>query len=217
MSEPDEVERALRIAQRLGFPLEAASPPPGTDTDVSPLKQNSFRRDLFRGISFNLVGGLLPQRSWFTAPHSARVLSFGACDPIGFGDYVAATILLPLGRLHGPRDRASQVDLERLFQQYAIPVEMTMLTAASTTCHLDRSEAEWRDLKPCLEMLLKNLAIQRLRFLYSDKLLFKQHVSNRNDKVGQSHAESCYLRIEISPLRPSGSRLAVRVEMTSDT
>ncbi len=124
VSDPNEVGRALRVAQRLGFELKAKSMPPGTDTDVSPLKQSSFGQDLLRGISFNLVGGLLPQRSWFTASHSARVLNFSACDPLGFGDYVGATILLPLGRLHGPRDHAGQVDLERLYQQYAIVREL---------------------------------------------------------------------------------------------
>ena len=45
-------------------------------------------------------------------------------------------------------------------------------------CHLDRSAAEWRDLKPRLRNLQQNLAIRGLRFLYSNQLLFKQPVSS---------------------------------------
>lgn len=120
VSDPHELRRALEAAQRLGVPLQVAPPPFGSDTDVSPLRHSSFGRDLLRGITFNMVGGLLPQRSWFTTSHTARTLNFSACRPVDLGDYVGGTVLLPLGRLHGPRDRASQVDLERLYQQYAI-------------------------------------------------------------------------------------------------
>jgi hypothetical protein len=35
-------------------------------------------------------------------------------------DVRLAALLLPLGRIHGPRDRISQIDPTRLYEQYSI-------------------------------------------------------------------------------------------------
>ena len=56
----------------------------------------------------------------FTASQRSPVLNFTACDLIGTSDWAAALLILPVGRIHGPRDRRNQVDLERLHAQYAL-------------------------------------------------------------------------------------------------
>ena len=66
----------------------------------------------------------LPQRSYFSKPFSVPVLSLAGCEIVGAWDYVAGTILLPLGSLHGPRDSAARVDPVRLYEQYAIAWEL---------------------------------------------------------------------------------------------
>jgi hypothetical protein len=112
--------QALEVAAELGFDLGSGSLPAGVASDFAPFESTSFPTDLSRGILFNLVGGLLPQRSWFTGSSAARVVNFSACDLIDSSDLIGATVMLPIGRLHGFRDRASRIDPRRLYEQYAI-------------------------------------------------------------------------------------------------
>jgi hypothetical protein len=112
--------QALEVAAELGFDLGSGSLPSGAASDFAPFESTSFPTDLSRGIFFNLVGGLLPQRSWFTGSSEARVVNFSACDLIDYSDLIGSTVMLPIGRLHGFRDRASRVDPRRLYEQYAI-------------------------------------------------------------------------------------------------
>ncbi len=114
LSDPVWMQRALAIAAEQGVPLGAAEIPTGASTDVVVFQRNGFWRDFGRGLAFNLPGGLLPQRSWFTSAHEAPTLNFSACEVIGASDLVAGTILLPVGRIHGPRDDAGHVDLAKL-------------------------------------------------------------------------------------------------------
>lgn len=122
LSDPNWSERVLEIAERVGEPLSAGAMPAGVSTDVVVFQQNSAVRDILRGVLFNLPGGLLPQRSWFTGSHRAPTLNFSACDLIGGWDLVAGTILLPVGRLHGPADRVGAVDLGRLYSLHRVLV-----------------------------------------------------------------------------------------------
>lgn len=120
VSNSDLLAAARAAAKSLGYPLEDDQLPFGAYGDFAPFRRTSFGRDVAYGLLFNMPGGLLPQRSWFTGPLSAPVINFSACGLVGPSDYLASATLLPVGQLHGPRDRASGVDLERLFEQYAI-------------------------------------------------------------------------------------------------
>ena len=39
-------------------------------------------------------------------------------------DYVSASVALPVGNLHGPRDRVERVSPARLYEQFAIALEL---------------------------------------------------------------------------------------------
>lgn len=114
LSDPVWAGRTLEIAHAADVPLRTTPLPTGAATDVLPFQRNHFWLDFGRGLAFNLPGGLLPQRSWFTGAHDAPTLNLSACEILDLGDYVAGTILLPVGRIHGPRDRAARVDVAKL-------------------------------------------------------------------------------------------------------
>ena len=122
VGDPELRRAALDAARRLGLPLGEGDEPALASADYVPFERTSFVRDFGRGLLFNVVGGLLPQRSWFTGAHGTATIDFSACDLLDAGDYFSG--LLPIGRLHGPRDRISKVDPVRLWQQYAIAWEM---------------------------------------------------------------------------------------------
>ena len=124
VSDAAYVERALRAASRLGVPLETARLPAGASTDFEPFAHASFGSDLLRGLRFNLVGGLLPQRSWFTGEHRAPVLVFSGCDLQPLSDVILGQLLLPFGALHGALDRPGRVDARRLYEQLAIAASL---------------------------------------------------------------------------------------------
>lgn len=120
VSDPALVAGARASAAALKMPLGTERIPFMASGDFAPFRHSSFARDLRFGLLFNLAGGLLPQRSWFSRGGETRVINFSACGLLGPWDYVASSTLLPVGLLHGPRDRASKVDPARLYEQYAI-------------------------------------------------------------------------------------------------
>ena len=124
VSQPGYAERAKALARELGMPLGSRRPDVFSTSDFEPFRSTSFGTDFLRGVQFNLIGGLLPQRSWFTGPHSAPVLFFCGCELLGPGDLAASLFMLPLGSLHGALDRPDRVDLRRLYEQFAIGVEL---------------------------------------------------------------------------------------------
>jgi hypothetical protein len=117
------IDEVLKAADHLKAPLEEGPLPPFVETDYAPFQKTSFWRDASLGLKYNLVGGVLPQRSWFTGRHSAPVINFSGCDVVDAWDYVAGAVFLPVGSLHGPRDNAGRISLERLLQQYTIILE----------------------------------------------------------------------------------------------
>lgn len=127
VSDPALVELAEEGSARAGVPLHRDSIPAGASSDFEPFRRNGFWWDLARGLQFNLLAGLLPQRSWFTGSHRAPVVSFSACSPLDWGDRLASIVLLPTGRLHGPRDRGAAVDPVRLREQYVVVRELLSL------------------------------------------------------------------------------------------
>jgi hypothetical protein len=123
-SDEELVSAVLDAAERAGVPLVAASLPVFGTSDQESFRRTGFWADFWRGIEFNLTGGLLPQRSWFARSHSARTVFFSAEDLADAGDWLGGLLLLPLGRLHGPRDRASNVDPTRLYEAYRVVWEL---------------------------------------------------------------------------------------------
>ncbi len=111
---------AVDLAEQLGIPLGTASMPGGADGDHTPFRRISAAHEVGRGLLFNLTGGLLPQRSWFVGSHRARVLVFSSCHAIDWSDLVSGQLLIPLGRLHGPRDHLGQIDPVRLWEQFEL-------------------------------------------------------------------------------------------------
>lgn len=118
-SAPLWVTRAKEAAASVPVPLGEGELPAGASSDHVPFAQTGFGRDVRRGVSFNLVGGLLPQASWFTGRHEGDVLFYSTCDALDAGDVVGSLLLVPTGRLHGPRDHAGRVDPQRLWEGYA--------------------------------------------------------------------------------------------------
>lgn len=106
----------LALSARGELPLGLSTVPPGATSDHAVFAMGGPGVDVGRGILFNLPGGLLPQRSWFTTPHSAPTLFMSGCDLLDAGDLLASLTLLPTGHLHGPRDHRGQVDPERLWE-----------------------------------------------------------------------------------------------------
>ncbi len=107
-------DQAKQAAQETGVELLEEDMPALAGGDHAAFASTSFVEDLGRGLLFNVPGGLLPQRSWFTSRKRAPVVSFFACGLLDPWDYVAGVVALPVGRLHGPRDNASVIDAATL-------------------------------------------------------------------------------------------------------
>jgi len=125
-SHPGLVKQARAAASRVGVPLGTGLVPAYGAGDHASFRRTSFWHDFVRGLGFNLAGGLLPQRSWFTKSRRSRVVTFAACDLVDWSDLVAGSLLLPVGRLHGARDRASRVDGVKLHEQLVLLRELLL-------------------------------------------------------------------------------------------
>jgi hypothetical protein len=120
VSDPGYVKLSQEAARKLGADLGTARVPAAASSDFEPFQKTSFGSDFLRGLRFNLIGGLLPQRSWFTGSHRAPVLFFAGCELLSVSDLVTSQLMLPLGSLHGAFDQADQVDARRLHEQLGI-------------------------------------------------------------------------------------------------
>lgn len=124
-SDPALAALAREVAEARGVPLAREQMPALAGGDHQPFQETSFFHDFGRSLMFNAVGGLLPQRSWFTGFHAAKVVAFFSCHLLDVGDGISALVPLPVGALHGPRDNASAVDPQRLFEAFAIVEGLT--------------------------------------------------------------------------------------------
>ena len=88
--------------------------------DYVPFKKSNFGLDFYRSFKYNFLGSFLPQRSYFTKNKSTKVINFSACELLDVGDYVASTVLLPVGSLHGFRDNIIMVDPQKLHEMYQL-------------------------------------------------------------------------------------------------
>lgn len=120
VSDQAVTQRTREIARALDMSLGSGTLPAVASSDFEPFRFTSFGADFFRGVRFNLIGGFLPQRSWFTGRLAAPTLFFCGCDLLTGRDYAASLLGLPFGNLHGAGDRADAVDSRRLYEQFAI-------------------------------------------------------------------------------------------------
>ncbi len=111
---------AKTAATAAKVPLEGEDMPILGGGDHSAFAQTSFFHELGRGLLFNGLAGLLPQRSWFTGFHGAPVIAFFSCHLLDAGDWLSTVVMLPIGQIHGPRDNASALDLARLTEAFLI-------------------------------------------------------------------------------------------------
>lgn len=111
---------ALSVSNRHKLDLGEGEMPAIGGGDYVPFKKTNFGLDFSRSFKYNSVGSILPQRSYFTKKKSTKVINFSACELLDVGDYIASTILLPVGSLHGYRDNIKKVDPYKLFEMYQI-------------------------------------------------------------------------------------------------
>ncbi len=117
----DKLEAALRqSANDLGVSLGETQLPLAGFSDHAPFREWSVAHDVAFGLLANATGGLVPQRSWSVRPRRARTAFLSTCGITDLGDDLSGLVLLPLGRLHGFRDRADAVDVAKLHDAYRV-------------------------------------------------------------------------------------------------
>lgn len=111
---------SLKVATELNLPLKTGKIPPLACSDYAPFKKTSWASDFGRSLQFNLVGAFIPQRSYFTEKKETEIINFTSCDILDITDYLGATVLLPIGNIHGFRDKIEMVDEIKLYQHYKL-------------------------------------------------------------------------------------------------
>jgi len=115
----------LQASRRADVPLQVGKIPAGVSSDHAPFAKNGPLLDVGRGLLFNLPGGVLPQRSWFTPRDDGHVRRLpvvvlsGCEDMQGALDWLGALLVVPTGHIHGPRDRTAEVDATRLWEMWS--------------------------------------------------------------------------------------------------
>lgn len=104
-----------QAARDLNAPLGDGAVPTAGTSDHAPFREWSVFHDVAFSALVNGPGCLVPQTSYgLKRPRRARTLVLSSCDVIDIGDDLAGLTLLPIGRLHGFRDRADAVDVVKL-------------------------------------------------------------------------------------------------------
>lgn len=120
ISDPHLSYLARTVAQRKDIELEQDAPSGSAVSDYLPFMETSPYDDVSYGFKFNYVGGILPQRSWFTDPMSVPILNFSTCGLMGGTSDLLSSFLLPIGKLHGYRDDIEKIDFETLYNQFLV-------------------------------------------------------------------------------------------------
>lgn len=120
VSDPHLAYLAKSVAHHADIPLDQDAASNFAVSDYLPFMGTDVYTDISYGLRFNYVGGILPQRSWFTSPLSVPVLNFTTCGLMGGASDILSNFLLPIGKLHGFRDEMKKIDIETLYSQYAI-------------------------------------------------------------------------------------------------
>lgn len=111
---------SLEVAKELDIDFGEGTMPAIACSDYAPFKKTSFLHDFSRSLQFNMIGAFLPQRSYFTKKKRTEVINFSSCDIMDAGDYIAGSLLIPVGSIHGPRDSIKLVDEKKLFEQFKL-------------------------------------------------------------------------------------------------
>ena len=120
VSDAHLMQRLLYAARDSGTAIGTAKMLAGASSDHAPFSHTDAWYDLGRGLLFNLPGGLLPQRSWFTSAKGTRVVVLGGCELTDWSDYAGGFFFLPVGTIHGPRDDIDKVDAGALSRDYEL-------------------------------------------------------------------------------------------------
>ncbi|PLX89424.1 MAG: hypothetical protein C0619_11135 [Desulfuromonas sp.] len=120
VSDPHLSYLAQAVAKKAAIPLAQEPSSKTAVYDYLPFMETDFYTDVSYGLKFNHVGGLLPQRSWFTGEMSVPVINFSACGLMGGAADILSSFLLPIGKLHGFRDEINKIDITTLYNQYAV-------------------------------------------------------------------------------------------------
>lgn len=111
---------SLQVAKDLGIELGEGKMPSLACSDYAPFKKTSFATDFGRSLQFNLAGAFLPQRSYFTKKKETEVINFSSCELMNASDYIGASILMPIGSIHGFKDSIKLIDEMKLYEQYLV-------------------------------------------------------------------------------------------------
>ena len=118
-SPPEINDWLVRSASEAGHPLGLGEMSSFFTSDHESFRKSGACHELATSFAFNMLGVLLPQRSWFTTRHRAPVVAVSACDyRFGLGE-LGSFLALPTGAFHGARDNLSMVDSVRLHDTYA--------------------------------------------------------------------------------------------------
>lgn len=120
ISDPHLTYLAKTVASKAEIPLGEDTSSNSAVSDYLPFMGTNFYTDVSYGLKFNYIGGIFPQRSWFTSQISVPVLNFSTCGLMGGASDILSSFLLPIGKLHGFRDEMKKIDIETLYNQFAI-------------------------------------------------------------------------------------------------
>lgn len=114
---PHLLTKAREISERYNFQLSEIPLPDGGDSDFTSFTGQSFRRDFGTSLSFNLIGALLPQRSYFTKPKDAiPVINFTEEIKITAADYLSLISPVSFSHIHSFRDKRERVSMKNLVE-----------------------------------------------------------------------------------------------------
>lgn len=123
ISDPLLSYQASTAAKKLNYSLEHDPNPVASTSDYLPFQEMSVASDFSYGIQLNFVGGILPQRSWFSDSVSVPIVNFSSCGIMTHSDFVT-NFLVPVGQLHGYRDSTELVNIEGLYELHTIIINM---------------------------------------------------------------------------------------------
>lgn len=124
VSDPQLSYLATISAKNLDYTLGHDPFPRTSTSDYLAFQGMSTVSDFSYGIQLNFVGGILPQRSWFSNSETVPVLNFTSCGIMTTSSDFVTSFLLPFGQLHGHRDSTDKVDVKGLYELNMIVEEM---------------------------------------------------------------------------------------------
>lgn len=120
VTDPRLLVKAKSICERYNFQLTEVPLPDGGDTDCTSFTGQSFKKDFGSSLSFNLIGGILPQRSYFTKRKEAiPVINFTEEIKISAADYISFISPVSFGDIHSFRDKRQRVSMKNLVEHAA--------------------------------------------------------------------------------------------------